>query len=129
MTYVLEQNDVGGTGSRQRPGATRPRSKMMSTMNRATAVLSALVLSIGLSVATPTADGQDQTGLVNVAIGDITTGDILSNNQVNVGVAAQIATNVCGVPVQVGVLSLQLQRTGSFKCSNSQTGKFVQVNS
>ena len=101
----------------------------MTMMHRATAALSAFVLSIGLSVATPTADAQHQTGLVNVAIGDISTGDILSNNQVNVGVAAQIAANVCGIPVEVGVLSLQLQSTGSFKCSNNQTGKFVQVNS
>jgi hypothetical protein len=101
----------------------------MSWMKSASGALTALSLAIGLSVATPDVEAQTQTGLVNVAIGDITTGDILSNNQVNVGVAANIATNVCGFPVQVGVLSLQLQKTGSFRCENKQTLKFVQVNS
>ena len=101
----------------------------MTWMKTATAALSALILSIGLTVATPPAEAQDQFGLVNVSIGDITTGDILSNNQVNLGVAANIAANVCGIPVQVGVLSAQLQSTGSFRCENDQTLKFVQVNS
>ena len=99
----------------------------MTWMKSATAALSAMLLSFSMTVATPPAEAQ-QLGLVNVAIGDITTGDILSNNQVNVGVAAEIATNVCGIPVEVGVLSLQLQRTGNFRCENDQTLKFVQVN-
>jgi len=40
------------------------------------------------------AANQSQQGLVNVAIGDISTGDILSNNTVNVAVAANIAATV-----------------------------------
>jgi hypothetical protein len=94
-----------------------------------TAAMSALVammLSLGFAI-TPPAAAQDQTGLVNVAIGDITTGDILSNNRVTVGVAANTAANVCGIQLQAGVLSALLDQQGSFRCSNSQTLKFAQV--
>ena len=70
---------------------------------------------------------QQQAGLVNVEIGDNTTGDILSNNRVAVGVAAQGAATVCGVTAQVGVIAEQVARTGEFRCENQQTGRFVQV--
>ena len=70
---------------------------------------------------------QQQAGLVNVEIGDITTGDILSNNRVAVGVAAQVAATVCGVTAQVGVSAEQVARPGEFRCENQQTGRFVQV--
>ena len=92
------------------------------------AAFCAIVLSLGLATATPLAnDGQDQTGLVNVSIGDITTGDILSNNRVTVGVAANTAANVCGIQLQAGVLAAFLDQNGSFKCSNQQTLQFAQV--
>ena len=68
-----------------------------------------------------------QAGLVNVAIGDITTGDILSENRVGIGVAAQIAANVCGVTAQVGVIASQIARTGGFDCENEQTSRFVEI--
>lgn len=97
----------------------------MFRMKTAMAALYALLLSIGLATATPPAEAKD--ALVNVQVGDITTGDILSNNNVVVGVAANIATNVCGNQVQVGVLALELQRIGHFSCENKQTLKFVQV--
>jgi hypothetical protein len=99
----------------------------MFRMQTVMAALFALVLSIGFTTATPPVQAQTQTGLVNVAVGDITTGDILSNNRVSLGVAANIAANVCGVTAQVGVISEQLARTGSFKCTNNQTLKFVQI--
>lgn len=52
---------------------------------------------------------QEQDGLVNVAVGDIT---ILED--VNVGVAAQVAANICGVRVgPVAVLARQVDRTGT----------------
>lgn len=70
---------------------------------------------------------QQQAGLVNVAIGDITTGDILSNNRVGIGVAAGIAANVCGVTAQVGVIASQVARTGAFECRNEASGQFVQI--
>jgi hypothetical protein len=43
--------------------------------------------------------GSRLMGLIVVQIGDITTGDILRENEVAIGVAAQIAPNVCGVKV------------------------------
>jgi hypothetical protein len=98
----------------------------MFRMKAAMAALFAVILSIGLT-ATPPVGAQDQDGLVNVAIGDITTGDILSNNRVTVGVAANTAANVCGIQLQAAVLSALLNQQGSFKCSNSQTLKFAQV--
>ena len=53
------------------------------------------------------AGAQTQDGLVNVAIGDITLEDI------NVGVAAQIAANVCCVKVgPVAVLGRAVDRSG-----------------
>ena len=82
----------------------------------------------GLATAIPTpAEAQHQSGLVNVAVGDIETGDILSNNNVVVGAAAEIAANVCGIAVNPAVLSLQLVGGGTFKCENQQKGKFVQI--
>ena len=100
----------------------------MFPMKTAMAALFALVLSIGFTTATPPAvEAQTQTGLVNVAIGDISTGDILSNIQVPVALAANVAANVCGVTAQVGVIAQQVARTGSFRCENTQTSRFVQI--
>jgi hypothetical protein len=81
--------------------------------------------AFGSSAAPATAANQSQQGLVNVAIGDITTGDILSNNTVNVAVAANIAATVCGVTVPVAILAEQVFRTGGFTCEGAT--QFVQV--
>ncbi len=75
--------------------------------------------ALGAVAAPADAANQSQQGLVNVAIGDIETGDILSNNTVNVAVAANIAATVCGVVVPVAVLAEQLFRTGSFECEGA----------
>ena len=57
----------------------------------------------------PAAMAQNQDGLINVAIGDVT---ILQD--VNVGVAAQVAANVCGVKVgPVAVLGQAVDRSGA----------------
>ena len=85
----------------------------------------AAVLVFGMTAAVP-AEAQ-QAGLVNVEIGDITTGNILSDNNVAIGVAAQVAANVCGVTAQVGVIAAQVARTGAFRCENTQTGRFAQI--
>jgi hypothetical protein len=98
----------------------------MSVIKAAMAGLSALILSIGITTAIP-AEAQTQNGLVNVAIGDITTGDILSNNRVGIGVAANVAANVCGVTAQVGVIAQQVAQGGNFRCDNQQTSRFVQI--
>ena len=53
------------------------------------------------------AAAQEQDGLVNVMIGDVTIEDVA------VGVAAQIAANVCGVKVgPVAVLGAAVDRSG-----------------
>ena len=97
----------------------------MFRMKTAMAALLALFLSLGLATTVPPAEAHGS--LVNVEIGDITTGDILSNNNVVVGVAANTAANVCGIQVQAAVLSALLAQGGSFRCENTQTLKFVQV--
>jgi hypothetical protein len=55
-----------------------------------------------------TASAQQQNGLVNVFIGEV---NIL--NDANIGVAAQVAANVCGVKVgPVAVLGRAVDRSG-----------------
>jgi hypothetical protein len=98
----------------------------MSVIKVAIASVFALLLSIGVTMP-PVAEAQVQSGLVNVAIGDITTGDILSNNRVGIGVAANVAANVCGVTAQVGVIAEQVARTGNYRCENTTTSRFVQI--
>ena len=66
--------------------------------------------------AIPSADltvEQQQNGLVNVDISHITTGDILSKNNVAIGVAAQAVAAVCpNLSVgNVAVLAAQASRT------------------
>lgn len=60
---------------------------------------------------------QNQDGLVNVAVGDITITDI------NIGVAAQIAAQICGVKVgPVAVLGVAVDRRGGTRtvCQTDQ---------
>jgi len=60
---------------------------------------------------------QNQDGLVNVAVGDITISDV------NIGVAAQIVAQVCGVKVgPVAVLGVAVDRSGDFRtvCQSDQ---------
>jgi hypothetical protein len=49
----------------------------------------------------------EQQGLVNVSVGDVT---ILED--VGVGVAANVAANVCGVQVNAAVIARQVVRNG-----------------
>jgi hypothetical protein len=61
----------------------------------------------GVSATPVEAAIQNQDGLVNVAVGDITISDV------NVGVAAQVAAEVCGVKVgPVAVLGRAVDRSG-----------------
>jgi hypothetical protein len=70
-------------------------------------MLSAAFLFAGTLV--PSASAQDQDGLVNVMIGDVS---IL--NDANIGVAANVAANVCGVRVgPVAVLATQVDASGA----------------
>jgi hypothetical protein len=68
------------------------------------------------SVAGP--NNQNQDGLVNVAVGDVT---ILQD--VNIGVAAQVAATICGVKVgPVAVLGQAVDRSGATRtvCTTDQ---------
>jgi hypothetical protein len=70
--------------------------------------------------ASPASAQPIQDGLVNVAVGDVT---ILED--VNVGVAAVVAANICGVKVgPVAVLGRAVDRSGTTQtvCTNDQRG-------
>jgi hypothetical protein len=65
-------------------------------------------------LATPAAAQPIVTGgLVNITVTTV-TGDILSNNNVNLGVALNTAANICGV--NVNVLARQIG-TGDVSCT------------
>lgn len=83
----------------------------------------------------------DQDGLINIAVYDITIigddvivtlNEVLSDNNVAVGVAAQVAANVCGVKVgPLAVLGQAVDRSGATQtaCTNdlgTQRVDFVQ---
>ncbi len=89
----------------------------MVRFKRFFASLSASALLM-VGVAAPAAMAQNQDGLVNVAVGDVT---ILED--VNVGVAAQVAANICGVSVgPVAVLGQAVDRSGNTRtvCTTDQ---------
>jgi hypothetical protein len=90
-----------------------------------TVSLSAAAMLLG-GMAGPAAAQQEADGLIVVQIGDITTGDILSENEVAVGVAAQIAANVCGVKVgPVAVLGQAVDRSGDTRTVCETGEQFV----
>jgi hypothetical protein len=68
------------------------------------AFATASTLAVG-SIGTPAALAQQQNGLVNVNVGDVT---ILEN--VGVGVAANVAAQICGVQVNAAVIARQVVR-------------------
>jgi hypothetical protein len=76
-------------------------------MLRARKLLAGVIATGTLAfVAAPAAVAQpEQNGLVNVMIGDVT---IVEN--VGVGVAANVAANVCGVQVNAAVIAEQVVR-------------------
>ena len=77
-------------------------NRMLTRVKKTAATLSVTAMA-AVGVAAPAdAAQQRQDGLVNVAIGDITVEDV------NVGIAALVAANVCGV--QVGPVVLLAQR-------------------
>ena len=79
-------------------------------MSRIRTIAASLLASAALLTAVPAASAQTtrQDGLVNVNVGDVT---ILRN--VDIGVAAQVAANICGVEVgPVAVLGEAVDRSG-----------------
>jgi hypothetical protein len=77
---------------------------MTSTLKRTAFCLTATAALVTGVAGTASAQPVDQDGLVNVNVGDVT---------VPIGVAAQIAANVCGVKVgPVAVLGTAVDRGG-----------------
>lgn len=74
-----------------------------------TGIAGALLMGLGAAAAPASAaPNQFQDGLVNVAVGDVT---ILED--VNIGVAANVAANICGVKVgPVAALGRAVDRSG-----------------
>ena len=73
------------------------------------------MLGFGSHAMTQTTVGD---GLINVAVGDV---NVLNN--ANVGVAAQVAANICGLKVgPVAVLGAAVDRSGTTRtvCRNDQ---------
>jgi hypothetical protein len=98
---------------------------MLARARGAVVSLSATAMLFG-GMAGPAAAQQEADGLVVIQIGDITTGDILSENEVAVGVAAQIAANVCGVKVgPVAVLGQAVDRSGDTRTVCETGDQFV----
>jgi len=91
----------------------------MSSRIKALAVSAFFGATVLLSPAAPAAAQiAVQDGLVNVAVGDVT---ILED--VNVGVAAQVAANICGVKVgPVAALGEAVDRSGGTRtvCTTDQ---------
>jgi hypothetical protein len=80
---------------------------MVSRVKKTAATLSVTAMAAFAVAAPAGAANQNQDGLVNVAIGDITIEDV------NVGVAAAIAANVCNVKVgPVAILATQVDASG-----------------
>ncbi len=81
------------------------------------AVFTGALLTVGLAPPAGAAT-QIQDGLVNVAVGDVS---IL--NDANIGVAAQVAAQICGVKVgPVAVLGAAVDRSGATRtvCTTDQ---------
>jgi hypothetical protein len=96
----------------------------MSKSRRTVAALFVALLVAAFAMP-PVMAQQTQEGLVNVQVGDIKTGDIVSNNNVSVDAAVGVVANVCGTTVTAAVISEQLTRTGSYRCEGKT--QFVQI--
>ena len=80
---------------------------MRRTKKLTASLFASVFLAFSAAVPFAGAANQQQNGLVNVAVGDITVQDV------NVGVAAGIAATVCGVKVgPVAVLGTAVDRDG-----------------
>jgi hypothetical protein len=78
-------------------------------------------LMLGGGMVAPAAAQTQQDGLVNI---NVENNEILSRNDVAIGVAANIAANLCNVKVgPIAVLATQVDRSsqdGDVDCSNVQ---------
>lgn len=99
----------------------------MNAIRKSVATVAVAGTILGGGMAAP-AFAQPQTGLVNVNV-NVEDNEILSRNNVGVGVAANIAAAVCGLEVNAVVLSIvqDVVRGGdTFECE-AKTGDSVVV--
>jgi hypothetical protein len=97
----------------------------MFARNYLASLLAAGALTVG-AVATADAQKNDQDGLVNVFVGEVNVA-----RNVDIGVAAQIAAQVCGVSVgPVAVLGRAVDRSGATRtvCQSDQGPVTIQQN-
>lgn len=107
---------IAATGT----GSVHERFSILASYARKSVVALFAGTAITVAAAAPAsaANNQNQSGLVNVAVGDVT---VLQD--VNVGVAAQVAAAICGVKVgPVAVLGTTLDPSGATTtvCTTSQ---------
>ena len=97
-------------------------------MTRTKRALAALATggTLALAPAVPAmAQGPVVTGgLVNVTVTDVAN-DVLSNDNIGVGAALNVAANVCGVGVNV--LASQIGQGGPIDCTNPTSGQTVTI--
>lgn len=99
---------------------------MNSIIKKVTVTVFASATLLGGATAASAAPNQTQDGLVNVAVGDVTF-----LNDVNIGVAAQVAANICGVKVgPVAVLGVAVDRSGATRtvCTTDQGPVTIEQN-
>ena len=110
---------MGPRLSGRRTGASnRETREGVGIISRAKKLLVSLCATGMLFGIAAPASAQQQDGLVNVMIGDVTIEDA-----VDIGVAAQVAANICGVKVgPVAVLGRAVDRSGNTRtvCETDQ---------
>lgn len=95
----------------------------MPRIKKALAAVSASALLVVSGAGPAAAATQTQDGLVNVAVGDVTIA-----RDVNVGVGADVAANVCGVNVgPVTALAQQVDATGTAAAVCTTGGQVVRL--
>jgi hypothetical protein len=108
---------AGSSGRRARTKDAKARRGVGIITRVKKLLVSLCATGMLFGIAAP-ASAQQQDGLVNVIVGDITIRDA-----VDIGVAAQVAANVCGVKVgPVAVLARQVDRSGDTRtvCTTDQ---------
>jgi hypothetical protein len=90
---------------------------MRKTKKMVASLFATMLLAVGVAAPTASAQPVITGGLVNVTVFDVIDGDVLSNNNVNLGVGLNLAANVCDV--NVNVLAVQL-RNGGATCETDE---------
>jgi len=118
LVVLMVSAQTGPQGCRFAGAERRDQAMIGYARKTIVAVVAGTALLAGTAGSASAANNQNQDGLVNVAVGDVT---ILQD--VNIGVAAQVAATICGVKVgPVAVLGQAVDRSGatSTVCTTDQ---------